>query len=56
MYEGDTLDELLEKVKQVHLEKETFKVYFLKINDLDSDDKIPFSKRREIERSVGLQI
>ena len=56
MYEGDTLDELLEKVKQVHLEKETFKVYFLKINDLDSEDKIPFSKRREIERSIGLQI
>ena len=56
MYEGDTLDDILEQVTAVQLKKETFRVYFVKINDLKESEKIHLAKRREIERSIGLQI
>lgn len=56
MYEGDRWEDLLEQVKQVHLEQETFKVYCLTTNDLEPAANIRFSQRREIERSLGLQI
>lgn len=56
MYEGDTLDAILEQVKQLQLKNETFKIYFVKINDLDPSEKIHFARRREIERLLGLQI
>jgi tRNA G10 N-methylase Trm11 len=56
MYEGDTLQDILEQVAQIQLKTETFKVYVVKINDLDKSAKIPFEQRREIERSIGLQI
>lgn len=56
MYEGDQLEDILEQVQQIHLQKETFKVYFVKINDLDKSKKVQFEKRREIERAIGLQI
>ena len=56
MYEGDTIEEILEQVTQVQLKQETFRVNFVKINDLDQSEKIHFEQRREMERSIGLQI
>ena len=56
MYEGDTIEEILEQVTQVQLKQETFRVNFVKINDLDQSEKIHFEQRREMERAIGLQI
>lgn len=56
IYDGDTLETILEQVTKVQLKEESFKVYFVKTNDLDPSEKIHFKKRREIERSIGLQI
>lgn len=54
--EGDTLQGILEQVNSIQLKGSTFKVVFVKINDLDETEKISFAKRREIERSVGLRM
>ena len=54
MYEGDTVEEVLEQVTKVQLKQETFRVNFVKINDLEKSEKINFEQRREIERSIGL--
>lgn len=56
MVEGDSLEELLEQVTKVGLDNETFKVYFVKINDLAQSEKVKFVQRREIERAIGLQM
>lgn len=56
MYEGNTIEEILEQVTKVQLKHETFRVNFVKINDLEKIAKINFGQRREIERSIGLQI
>lgn len=56
LYEGDHLQSILEQVNQLQLKNDTFKVYFVKINDLDESEKVPFAKRREIEREIGLQM
>lgn len=56
IYEGDTIEEILEQVPKIQLKQETFRVNFVKINDLEKIDKITFAKRREIERLIGLQI
>ena len=56
MVEGDSLEELLEQVTKVRLDNETFKVYFVKINDLAQSEKVKFVQRREIERAIGLQM
>ena len=56
MFEGNTIEEIVEQVTQVQLEQETFRVHFVKINDLEKSAKINFEHRREIERSIGLQI
>ncbi|WP_051120179.1 TRM11 family SAM-dependent methyltransferase [Bacillus sp. 1NLA3E] len=54
LFEGDTLDELLEQVETLPLNGATFKVVYVKNGDLA--EKESFVKRRTIERELGLHI
>lgn len=56
MFEGDDLPDILAQVQQIELFEETFKVLFVKINDLDKSEKIEYDKRRVIEREIGMHI
>ncbi len=56
MFEGDGLPDILEQVKQIQLFEETFKVLFVKINDLDQSEKIEYGERLVIEREIGMHI
>jgi tRNA G10 N-methylase Trm11 len=56
MYDGDTLEEIYEQVEQVEVHDATFRVLFIKINDLDQSDKVEYVNRRAIEREIGLHI
>ncbi|PFJ17081.1 RNA methyltransferase [Bacillus cereus] len=56
MYEGDDLESILEQVEQIDLAGATFKVIFVKINDLDKENKIEYGERRLIERDLGMHI
>ncbi|MOA00912.1 Mg-protoporphyrin IX methyl transferase [compost metagenome] len=56
LYAGDHLEEILEQVKQIELNDETFKVIFVKMNDLAPEDKIEFDAQRVIERDIGMSI
>lgn len=56
MLEADTILEIIEQAAQVQLNEDTYRVNFVKINDLEKSSKIHFEQRREIERSIGLQI
>lgn len=54
MYEGDDLESILEQVKEIELGEMTFKVIFVKINDLEGENKIEYAERRIIERRIGI--
>ncbi|MGE8080846.1 TRM11 family SAM-dependent methyltransferase [Peribacillus loiseleuriae] len=56
IFEGDDLSEILEQVQSIELHESTFKVNFVKINDLDKSEKIEYKDRRKIERELGLRI
>ncbi|MFE4349324.1 TRM11 family SAM-dependent methyltransferase [Peribacillus butanolivorans] len=56
MYEGESISEIVEQVKNIHLPHSTFKVLFVKINDLDKVAKIDYDGQREIEREIGWHI
>lgn len=56
MYEGDKLEDILRQVEQIELNGDTFKVIFVKTNDLTGDDKIEYDERRAIEREMGMHI
>lgn len=56
LYEGDRLEEILEQVEQIELRDQTFKVIFVKMNDLAPEDKIEFDEQRVIEREIGIHI
>jgi tRNA G10 N-methylase Trm11 len=56
MYEGDSLPHIYEQVEQLQFPDSTFKVIFVKLNDLDPSAKIEFEERRAIEREIGLHI
>jgi len=56
MYEGDTMNDILKQVEDIVLNDSTFKVIFVKINDLSSEDKISYGDRRIIERDLGMHI
>ncbi|KFN02884.1 methyltransferase domain-containing protein [Bacillus clarus] len=56
MYEGDDLESILKQVEQIDLAGATFKVIFVKINDLDGENKIEYGERRLIERDIGMHI
>lgn len=56
MYEGDALPDILKQVEQIDLGGDTFKVIFVKTNDLTGGNKIEYDERRAIEREMGLHI
>jgi tRNA G10 N-methylase Trm11 len=56
MYEGDSLCDIVNQVSQVQLHKSTFKVIFVRTNDLEPSDRIGYAQQREIERELGWQI
>jgi len=56
LYEGERLEDILEQVKQIQLYDRTFKVIFVKMNDLAPEDKIEFDEQRVIERAIGMNI
>ncbi|SDC57157.1 tRNA G10 N-methylase Trm11 [Terribacillus halophilus] len=56
LYSGETIDDIAELVHQIKLQDKTFKVLYLKINDLDNEQKIEFEEQRAIERKVGWNI
>ncbi|MFF2855455.1 TRM11 family SAM-dependent methyltransferase [Peribacillus sp. NPDC058002] len=56
MFEGGSISEIVEQVKGIHLPDSTFKVLFVKINDLNKDAKIDYDGQREIEREIGWHI
>jgi tRNA G10 N-methylase Trm11 len=53
IYEGDTLQAILDQVSEINMKDQTFKVIFLKITDLAGARKIEYNERRDIERQVG---
>ncbi|HDR7795481.1 TRM11 family SAM-dependent methyltransferase [Bacillus cereus group sp. MYBK59-1] len=56
MYEGDDLESILKQVEQIDLAGASFKVIFVKINDLVGENKIEYGERRLIERDLGMHI
>jgi tRNA G10 N-methylase Trm11 len=56
LYTGDNVESISKQVEQIELHDQTFKVLYLKINDLSNDQKIEFAERREIEREIGWNI
>ncbi|WP_438348658.1 TRM11 family SAM-dependent methyltransferase [Paenibacillus sp. FA6] len=56
MYEGQNLADILKQVEDIVLNKETFKVIFVKINDLAEANKVSYEDRRIMEKDLGLHI
>jgi tRNA G10 N-methylase Trm11 len=56
MYEGNDLQDILQQVEHIDLAGDTFKIIFVKINDLDESQKIEYWDRRAMEREVGMRI
>lgn len=56
MYAGDSLPEIYQQTEQVEVGGKTFKVIFVKTNDLSPAEKIEYDERRAIEREIGLRI
>ncbi|WP_246942958.1 TRM11 family SAM-dependent methyltransferase [Bacillus pinisoli] len=55
MFEGDSLQEIVDQVRRINVTPLTYKVLYLKGED-EGLEKITLSERRRIEREVGLQI
>ncbi|MFD0049678.1 TRM11 family SAM-dependent methyltransferase [Actinomycetes bacterium NPDC127524] len=56
LFEGETLSDILLHAETIHMHDETFRVVFIKINDLDKEEKIEYQERLKIERDVGWRI
>lgn len=56
IYDGDTLADILKQVESIQLNEATFKVIFVKINDLEPSEKIEYEDKRAIEREMGMHI
>ncbi|WP_078382641.1 TRM11 family SAM-dependent methyltransferase [Sutcliffiella halmapala] len=56
LYEGDGLQDIYDQVGNIHIHDATFKVIYIKINDLASSEKIEYQERRIIEREIGARI
>lgn len=56
IFEGDQLSDILEQVKVIKMNDSTFKVIFVKINDLALTEKVEYQQKREIEREIGMII
>lgn len=56
IFEGDELSDILKQVEVVNMMESTFKVIFVKINDLALTEKVDYQQKREIEREIGMII
>lgn len=56
LFEGDSIDAIVEQVSQIQLNGTTFKVIGVKTNDRAPAEKIEYKEQREIERQVGSSI
>jgi len=56
MFEGNDVSEIIEQVKQMPMLESTFKVIFVKTNDLEEGEKIRHEERKSIERELGWHI
>ncbi len=56
MYSGNSLEDIYKQTEQVEVEGQTFKVIFVKTNDLSPEEKIEYDERRAIEREIGMRI
>lgn len=56
LFEGESLEEIVDKVKGLTVHKSTFKVLFVKLDDPKISNKVGFNERRTIEREVGSHI
>lgn len=56
LYEGDQFTDILQQVGQIDMEELTFKVIYVKTNDLDPSQKIEFDEQRQLEWQLGMQI
>lgn len=56
LYSGDSIEEIVKQVSQIELDNKTFKVVYIKINDLPKNQKIEFEDQRAIEKEVGWNI
>ncbi len=56
LYSGKSVQAIAEQMEQIELRDQTFKVRFLKINDLSKEQKIEFAEQRNIEKEIGWNI
>lgn len=56
LFEGNELSDILKQVEVVKMNDETFKVIFVKINDLVSTKKVDYQQKRQVEREIGMII
>lgn len=56
IFEGDQLSDILDQVEVIKMNDSTFKVIFVKINDLAVTEKVEYQQKREIEREIGMII
>lgn len=56
IYQGNSLEDIIEQVKDLRLLESTFKIMFIKDPDLAKSENVRFKERRKIEREVGLNI
>jgi tRNA G10 N-methylase Trm11 len=56
IYQGDSLSDIYLQVEKIELREATFKVIFVKINDLTPSEKISYEDQRIIEREMGIHI
>ncbi|WP_227522063.1 TRM11 family SAM-dependent methyltransferase [Bacillus solitudinis] len=56
IYKGKCLDDILRQCQGFQPIASTFKVIFVKNDDLPKDEIVVFEERRKIERDIGLQI
>ncbi|WP_163582121.1 TRM11 family SAM-dependent methyltransferase [Gracilibacillus saliphilus] len=56
LFSGKSIQAIVEKVDQIELRDQTFKVLFVKINDLFTEQKIEFAEQRMIESEIGWNI
>ncbi|WP_217594467.1 TRM11 family methyltransferase [Cohnella sp. GbtcB17] len=55
-YEGDSVDDLSIRLADMPELRESFKVTFVKTNDLTVAEKMTYEDQREIERKIGMRI
>lgn len=56
IYQGETIEDLINQVKDLDLAGETFKIIYVKNQGLTKKEKEGFELRRTIEKDIGLEV